>query len=214
MHRCRRAVFVLSLGLTGCPVGGDHTSSDGNSADGFQACGGDPEGTWKPVSFELDDPDAFISQTFAGEPACKDASGDVKLDPKGRYVFGSDHSYKIDLALGVDMNVTLDQDCLQALTGGTAAADDAQCGMLEQVLQEQLGLTDASCGAQDSACACALSTTLNPGSLETTYDVQGNQLVITTASGELRPSPFCVSGDQLELEVASDMLSGLIVLER
>jgi hypothetical protein len=213
-----QAVFVLvtSLALAACPAGGDHTGSESNSTgdDAFKACGGDPEGTWKPVRVELDDPDGFISQTFAGESACKGVDGDVQLDPSGRYVFGSDHSYTIDLSLDVDMDVTLDQACLQALTGSTAAADDAACAMLEQVLKAQLDLRKAACSAQDDACACALSTTVDNGAIETTYEVKGDQLVVTTDSGELRPSPFCVAGDRLEIKVDSGALAGLVVLER
>jgi hypothetical protein len=86
--------------------------------------------------------------------------------------------------------------------------------MLEQVLEDQLDLSAASCDAQDAACACSLSASIHNGKLETTYDVQGDQLVVTTDSGDLRPSPFCVAGDQLEIKLESGMLAGLVVLER
>jgi len=162
---------------------------------------------------ELDDPDAFIGSTFGGESACKDTSGDVQIHPDGKYVFGSDGSYITDLSLDVDMDVTLDQDCLQALTG-SSTADTGGCAMLEQVLEDQLDLKAASCDAQDSACACSLSTSVDNGKVETTYDVQDNQLVIMTQAGDLRPTPFCVAGDRLELKLESDMLAGLVVLER
>lgn len=216
MHRWYgRAVFVLSLALAACPAGGDHTGSDGTSSDsdGFRPCGGDPEGTWKVVRVELNDPDAFVRSTFAGESACKDTSGDVQIHPDGKYVFGSDHSYTTDLSLDVDMDVMLDQACLQALTG-SLSADAAGCAMLEQVLEDQLDLKHASCDAQDTACACALSISVDNGKVETTYDVQGDQLVITTESGDLRPSPFCVAGNRLEVELGSDTLAGLVVLEQ
>jgi hypothetical protein len=205
-------VFVPLLALTACPVGGDHTDSgDGSSAAGFTACGGDPEGSWKPVRFELDDADAFVGQVL--EPACENVPGNVHLDPDGSYEFGSDHSYRIDLSLDVDMDVTLDRACVQALTNGELSTDDSGCAMLEDILEQQLGLKAASCGVSELACDCSLSSSIESRT-DTTYDVQGKQLVITTDSGDLHASDFCVAGDRLEVKVESGTLAGLVVLER
>ena len=212
-----RTTVALLLALAGCGSDDDSSLGDDSAGARFRACGGNPVGIWKVVALEFDDASALIRQTFQDEPACKDAEGDARVSPEGTYVFGSDKSFKFVVAFTVDMDVKLNQDCLQALTLALRVNDSA-CGMLEPVLEDQLGLMAASCAATTRACACSLSTSEVSASSETTYAVKGNQLFITTSSGDMRPSAFCVTGNRLEVKVISDvlpgMVAGLVVLER
>jgi hypothetical protein len=211
--RSLRFTLVLTLALGACAGDDDGSGGDGSSAfESFKACGGDPVGTWKVEMVDFDDPAVFAGGLH-DEPACKQAVGDVRVDPEGSYTFGKDKSYKVDASFSVEMKLTLDEKCLQAIVQAAVMVDDSACAMLEQEFVSA-GYT-GSCKAKSEACACSITTPAITVSSDSTYTVKGDQLVVVRASGDgTQSSDFCVSGDQLEVKVESAEAVGVFVLER
>jgi hypothetical protein len=186
---------------------------DGDAADdgAFHACGGKLAGTWKIVRIDLDDSSKYISQPFENQPACIDAIGDAMLHAKGSYVFGKDMSLKIELGLSADLDVTLDEICVQALAKTTKHVGDASCSLLADHFESESGMKAASCAAKGHTCECTLSGDEVSGSEDTDYEVRGHQLVV---GGTMQARDYCVTGDRLEIRIERGTLAGLLVLKR
>lgn len=208
--RYGRVAGIAVSACLACPFAaciGGSGASDG----AFHACGGKLEGKWTIKRIDLTDPSMYIRQPFEREPACIDTTGDAQLHAEGSYVFGKDMSLKIDLGVAADLDVTLDEKCVQALAKTTKHVGAASCSLLAAHFENELGMKAASCAAKGHTCECMLSGDEVSGSNDTSWEVRGERLVM---GGATQAEEFCVTGDRLEIRVELPTLDGVLVLER
>jgi len=157
-------------------------SSDcGEIATGFAACGGNVEGKWK---FD----DVCFDAASLGDNPLKDTcptatmSVDVTWDATVEFAGGN---YTMNL-VKQEMNLllTVPKSCLPAGAG---------CDVFGE---------DMTCVDTGETCECTKIDVSDEGKTDAgTYVVEGTNLVMTDAEGEVSTSPFCQSGDKVIVEI-------------
>jgi hypothetical protein len=146
------------------------------------ACGGDPVGSWSleatcgfeafPNPFETDCP----GSTFAIEILSQ--SGTMTFVDDGTFV----QDFDIQSQLVVDLDVM--------------ACFGIDCTNFEMALQ--MDSPAATCAAMGPTCSCTIPDDGMPEQVMGTYEVMGNDLVLTTVDGS-QALPFCIGSDRLDL---------------
>lgn len=190
-------------------MGGTDPRSDGNSASSadcvaFDACGGDPEGSWNVDSICFFEASVLLGRT-AETPGCEDLLEDVTVYSLGSYQFESGMLQQ-DVAYALDLQVRFTPECVDAATGG-----DASEGVCEAFADDYLldpSLLDAQCALADGGCDCTLMTTDREFDSDGEYAVDGDQLDFGG------PQDFCVDGDTMRLRVMAAGLDGILTFSR
>lgn len=155
----------------------------------FDACGGEPVGTWNVRSVCVQD---ALNIATRGLQNCADllvayertASGTVALLPDG--------TLEMDLTIEGTQELRLHDACAERIYGGVAS--DEVCATYEEQLNGNANEPAASCALDGDACACDVAIT-NSLMFSGTFTVEDN--TIQDGSG---PAPFCVDGDELTIE--------------
>lgn len=149
-----------SSGSTGAPLGEAPVDIDG-TCSAFQACGGDPQGTFDYTG-------GCIEDVFAGArgacPALDTSKAIVKV--KGSIAFNG-NALTRDVTVTISGSLTLPESC----TAG-------QCAAIEAELKS--AFDSVSCTGS-SSCICTISNTESEKDA-TTYTIQGS--LVTTADGD------------------------------
>jgi hypothetical protein len=177
--------FVAALGAGGC-------SSAPSCPATFTPCGGDISGTW-------------TLRTGCGQSAlvmalCPGASSDFSPDVGGTATFDAGGTYSLNLTSDVSGTQTLPASCL----GGTQS-----CAMLAP--SSTPGFTsDVTCsGDPTQSCTCTGSTHSTLAATGT-YTTVGSYVALTGSAGPSGSNPYCVTGNQLELELDASNATYLI----
>lgn len=145
-------------------------------------CGGDPVGTWAieaTCGFE-----AFPNPLAE---ACPGSTFMIEvLGQSGTLTFEADGSFVQDFDIQAQVVITLD----------SMACFGIDCATFEQVAQgDNPGTT---CQAMGPSCECTLPDDGMPEQAMGTWEVMGDDLILTTAEGA-GGSAFCIGGDRLDL---------------
>lgn len=145
-------------------------------------CGGDPVGTWAieaTCGFEaFPNPlaDACPGSTFVIEV----------LGQTGTLTFEADGSFVQDFDIQAQVVATLDP----------MACFGVDCATFEQLAQgDNPGTT---CQEMGPTCECTIPDDGMPEQVMGTWEVMGNDLILTTAEG-VGSNAFCIGGDRLDL---------------
>ena len=168
-------VTLFAIFAGGC---GDDGGASGNNlalCANFEACGGDPVGTW-----ELD------SSCFDGNieiPGCTAATFDIQISQTGTVVLNDDGSYTSSVVTEGFTEVSAPASCLMGIT---------DCGLLNDP-DEGVACT----GNAEESCTCTSS--LDDTDTDTgTWTTAGNTLTITSG-GEPDVFEYCVSGSTMTI---------------
>lgn len=197
------------------PAGSGSKSSGPVGCESFEACGGNPVGTWK-VSGVCD----LEMSPRSNVPECADQFTNQMLTATGSYRFAGDGTGTVNVSLLLTADLVTTEACARAQ--GSTTAD--VCTLLN------LSSSNGAAGASGSAPAtgpiqfdCTLAPALckcqvreGPSTVDSnmTYEVSGNTLVITTPSTGSSVSDFCVSGDTLTLDHWNGANPSVITLRR
>ncbi len=160
------------------------TSSCGDVADKFSACGGDIVGSWKIADY-------CVPNTILGDVPftnCSEAKWEVDMDWKDAVITITSTTSEIS-AYTMVSKVTLfvPKTCI----------DNQPC--------TEIGDDFGACTEESGVCKCTKTTEKEiPASPATNYTIEGNSIVSTTGEVTTK-SPYCVQGDKaiIEMEMQS-----------
>jgi hypothetical protein len=165
------------------------TSDCGDLLGDFQACGGDPVGTWKFDAM------CFPPETLGANPfaeSCPTATAVYEIEWDADIIFSADGSSEtIYRALTMATTYDFPMSCLQQ--GQTCA-----------ILAESL---ESTCEETGGSCVCTASNTdvKDPAEIDKgTWSVDGANLIMTDDEAEVQTNPFCVNGDTLYVKVVEE----------
>jgi hypothetical protein len=207
---------------TGCGDDDDGSTTFGKNCGTFQACGGNPIGTWSLQDLCYDRGLQQVAIDQFG-PDCADEVQSYAFHGSLTVTFEKSSFSSKSGAFWADESVSITQKCLDAIvrsTGSDQSIPVAQyCPQLEAKYNQ--GGIEANCGLAAGACSCDLTiqTTSDSHSESGAYSVMGNDLIFDVAllmgmdlamgAGETNTDagvnanpdahPFCVQGDKLSL---------------
>ena len=188
---------VCALFAVGCGDDGDGGGEDNDSNPDpvpekevceFEACGGDPAGTWS-----LEGECGFEGRTDI-DPECPGAF----LQAEGVGLSGqSDLSFEDDGSWGLTYNLTgsfqffVPKECL-----GEATCEDVE-GRLHLPQSDNWACPDTG-----EACDCLIptETSLNDGGVRDSWRVEGNTIIATDTDDEDQVFEFCIEGDTMTVK--------------
>ena len=199
------AVSLSWLALAGCG-GGDGSGA----ACGVTPCGGDITGAWNAADVCLDK--AMLTADFMVEGCPQASVGDINFTPTGNFMFNTDGTYNLGLALNGTIGLNYPVSCLE---GATCVELDAAV-KLAMLLEPNPAIQSVSC-AGTSTCVCTFVATPETLAEAGTYTTSGNNLV-TTPSGQPEDTiEYSVKGTTATLREPNDGTSSEVtafILER
>jgi hypothetical protein len=177
---------AFSLGLVSLMLA---CGGGGGSVDcTFEACGGDPVGTWTMAQTCTD-----FDEEALKDPSCPEMTIDnVEFDMTGTITISDDNTYMTNITQNIVFAFTVPASCL---TGATSCS--------------QLDAGSRTCtGDPSDSCSCtSMDTDTATGT--GTWEVNGN-----TFSTDGYDQEFCVDGDVLKILDSDDIGDLLFVLTR
>jgi len=172
---------------TGGAAGFDNTAETCTGT--FNACGGDPTGTWDIVSVCVDGNLAAVANTTyaTNSKECSNLCAAATLTARGSMTYGSG-SVQPNVILSITETLEMTASCYAALFDTTWSS--AACTSVAQMLNQQSGTT-ASCSPGNSSCDCVYTTAAT--ATTDTYTVNGNSLVASDGT----TTEFCVQGSTM-----------------
>ncbi len=166
------------------------TSSCGDVATNFQACGGDIGGAWsiKDVCFS----EAIISDH--PDANCNAASAVVDIQWHGTVTL--DGTTLTRTAISGDIHVDL--------TAPLTCADFTDCAGVKDLLD-----MPATCAVDGTNCKCTVTGTkqMDQGGSDS-YVLQDNAIVTTSKDGSKNSTPYCLASGQVVVKVTTGASSG------
>jgi hypothetical protein len=186
----------------------DGAVADGRSADGgpvvdgagacptsFTPCGGDVVGVWlldvvcpaggesltRPCSHPYESLQACAGS--ANQATCTNVYG-------GTVTLASDGASTVDMSLHAEMQITFDEACVLAVSGGTSMA--TACPSLATPNGKKL-----VCQVAAGLCQCSIKTEPETETVTDVYQVSGTELTINPNNSEKMFGPYCVTNDEM-----------------
>jgi hypothetical protein len=192
--------------------GGGGGGTGGSSAPActgtFNACGGDPTGTWDVMAscIEGNLVSALNAQLGADYSACGNAYTAASVALTGSVTYGAGN-YNFDAAMEVVEAFAYTPACVSAISGGTALSASV-CSQLEQSLNGTAGTTATCTYATNCSCHAIVSQT---NTTSGTFTVSGS--TITEDSGT--SYQFCVSGNTMtQRELIEGNVYGVVQMRK
>jgi hypothetical protein len=174
-----RFVDINSVGDPGFPIGGSCAVSP---------CGGDLTGQWN-VSGACLQPDRNLLSGY-----CSNATFSAQLTASGTLGFTAGR-YTVNFRVQGTYNAALPSTCVNR--SGVARTCDS--------VWAELGATSCS-GDSNSGCTCNGSLTGTPATSPGSWSSSGSTLTITQDSGGQASFPYCVSGNQLRIDLGGGQI--------
>ncbi|HMA91718.1 MAG TPA: hypothetical protein VKP30_03485 [Polyangiaceae bacterium] len=191
---CFLAISALIALAPGCSDEGDDSKAKGvamgRCEDVFNACGGDPTGSWGITAVCVDGNLAeVLDQAFADYPSCKNSVRDAKIEMSAGVTYTST-TFERTGSVTISSKMAISAECFAEQTGGTQLSA-ATCGFYSQVLDSQAGIL-GQCSYDGTTCNCDTS---NNASLNATgsYQIQGTRILEDSGN----QVDFCVAEKQL-----------------
>ena len=212
------ACLVVSCFGAACSSGGKSRGT-GEACAAITPCGGDPVGTWTLTSSCMIGGWEQLVGDMYDEPECSDALASVDVSPTGTLVVNADGTYETQTHLSMTMRLVFTRDCIGAMAE-LETVDDATlevfCDELHSRFNsgdEESSIDSGTCSVNAGACQCTISSDTDGGTTGT-YVISGTTLTTTNAEGEVDEGPFCIQGDQMQVEKTEDGLTGVSVYQR
>jgi hypothetical protein len=183
-------VVVLALVWTSC--GGSSSNQSGTCSGTFNACGGDPTGTWNIADICTENSVASIMNEVYGAKAssCGDIVKSASLTMTGTVTYSSGTiTYNTNTV--VAGTLSLSSTCISDLAGSTVTVNASVCSALQTSMNSSDGMS-GTCSLSGSSCNCSLTESTSDSSSDT-YTVSGS--TITEDGGD--SYDFCVSGNSM-----------------
>ena len=175
----------------------------------FNACGGDPTGTWDVVSVCVDGDlvSAFNASMATDYAACGNTFTAANLALAGSVTYGAG-KYTFDATMAVIESVAYTPACVSALSGG-ATLNASACSQMQVNLNNEAG-TKGTCTYAGTNCSCQATVTRTNTSTGS-YTLSGS--TITEDSGT--SYQFCVSGStMIQREVVEGNAYGVTQMKK
>jgi hypothetical protein len=186
-------MFSLLLAPLGCGGGSSGPPLiQGTACTGtFNACGGDPTGTWDVVAVCVDGDlvSAFNTGMAAQYSACGNTFTAANLALAGSVTYGAG-KFSFDATTALVESLAYTPACVSALSSGVALSASV-CGQMQQNLNKETG-TKGNCTYTGTNCNCQATVTL-PNTSSGTYTVSGSTIIESGGSSY----DFCVNGDTM-----------------
>jgi hypothetical protein len=157
----------------------------------FEACGGDPEGTWTVQDVCLNNGRELFASTIGA--ACADAYRAASVEGEGSYELAEGQASS-EFNLNTSVVLAFDDSCIQSILGKSATAA-SQCANLARALSADPNFASVACEVEDADCVCELAAPEVTSGEDGAYQVRDNELVI-----DGKPVPFCIDGDTMTIK--------------
>jgi hypothetical protein len=210
MWLCGWMVSLL-LALPGCGDGssGPTLVHAGACTGTFNACGGDPTGTWSLTGACIDgDLVAALNAEMAADyPACADTYSAAGVALGGSVTYG-DGKYTFDATMEIIQSFTYTPACVAQLSNGVALSA-AVCSQLEQGLNRESG-GKATCSYVGTNCDCE-GTLTQTNDTSGSYSISGSTIIEDSGT----TYQFCVEGASMsQREVVAGNVYGITQMTR
>ena len=157
----------------------------------FNACGGDPTGTWDLTSMCIDGDlvSGLNAEMAADYPACGDTFSAASVAFGGSVTYGAG-KYSFDATMEITETFAYTPACVSELSGGVALSASV-CTQLEQGLNREAG-GKATCSYAGTNCNCQ-GTLTQTNTTSGTYTFSGATIIEDSGTSY----GFCVSGDTM-----------------
>lgn len=175
----------------------------------FNACGGDPTGTWELVTLcvEGDLVSGLNADMATEDPACANTFSAARLAMGGQVTYG-DGNYSFDATMEMAETITYTPACVSAVRPGLVLSASV-CGQLEDGLNREPG-SKMTCSYTGTSCDCQ-GTLVHVNNTSGTYTVDGS--TITEDSGT--SYEYCVSGGTMtQREVVAGGVYGITQMKK
>jgi len=205
MKRLLAPTVIALLALV--PACDDNASEEGGPSDtlrceSFEACGGDPTGSYTIESVCVE---GFEESFLATLPSdCHEGLLEVSHAATGTTTFDEDGDFTSDVEVVSSIRFSIDTPCWQALSELDTEMDALTCGLIAPQLANY-GLSSGTCEFSDTACICDAEMVTAEADAET-YEVDGSELLI----GDADPMSFCATSSQIAVQQV-DAESGVTV---
>jgi hypothetical protein len=155
------------------------TSSCEDVAKNFQACGGDPKGSWKLKDL------CFETAMYPAnpDPTCLAATAEFDITWTGTIDVTDTTITQSKITMTNDATLKVPSEC-NAFAG-------CKAGEIDKIFD-----IPATCTSTDALCTCTGSQTKDTSQPATiTAKIEGSNFVVTDSDGKTETVPFCVSGD-------------------
>lgn len=157
----------------------------------FEACGGDPEGTWTVKDVCLNNGRELFASTIG--PACASAYQAASVQGEGRYELAEGQASS-QFELNTSVVLAFDDSCIQSILGKSATAA-SQCANLAAALSRDPNFASVACDVEDAKCVCELTAPELSSGDDGAYQVRDNELII-----DGKPVPFCIDGETMTIK--------------
>jgi hypothetical protein len=185
-------------GTGGSGEGG--TGGSGETCD-FEACGGNPVGTWTVADFC-----AMTTTNAADDPACQDLPLMVTVSATGGLAYTATTETSTLSFDAWDEVWTMPPACLQVIAAAWEEEDgvpysvEEVCDTHDYYFATYYG---GSCVyASTEGCTCEIDLSPFDWTWETTYEIDGTNIVTPGQSGDIE-TPYCVDGSTMEQDWGS-----------
>jgi hypothetical protein len=183
-------IFKVAFVLFACSCGGSSANNliKGTTCSGtFDACGGDPTGTWDIVSIcaEGDLVSAFNAELSAKQAACSSTFTAASLAAAGSVTYAAGNvSYTGNVEVSESLSYT--SACVSAVSGG-ATLNASTCSQIQNNLNNEPN-TQSTCNFTTANCNCNTTVSNSP----TSGTFTASKSTITESNGS--SYEFCVNG--------------------
>lgn len=157
----------------------------------FDACGGDPEGTWTVQDVCLNNGRELFASTLG--PACASAYQAASVDGEGSYELAEGQASS-EFKLNTSVVLAFDDACIQSILGKSATAT-SQCANLAVALSNDPNFASVDCEVEGAKCVCDLVAPELSSGDDGAYQVVDDELII-----DRKPVPFCIDGETMTIK--------------
>ncbi len=193
-YRLLPAALALVTLISGCDDDDDTASAQSGtlSCESFEACGGDPTGSYSIEAVCVEGFDESFLATMPSE--CHEGLLDASHTATGTTNFDEDGSFDSDVEIISSVQFRIDTPCWQALSGLATEMDEDTCELIAPQLSNY-GLTSGTCSFSEAACNCDGELITAEADADS-YEVSGTELLI----GDADPMSFCATDSQIAVQ--------------
>lgn len=191
--------------------GDDDSTSNGNDlgdCEAVEACGGNPVGDWTVDEVCVSDPKKLFA-ALVGDQACASSLTDVgDITGSGNYNLRDDMMAVSTLVVAATAEFAFTDACVKAIGIANSAASECAKIQTELTSDPSSGVKSATCAASGSTCNCTIASEVSLAG-DGSYTVSGNNISIRNLT-----QPFCVSGNNLELQTTTMGVTSTLKLHK
>lgn len=186
------AILGLLLLATACGKSEDDNANEvslTSCEEVFDACGGDPTGSWSLERICVDGSltDA-VGAYFSEYPSCENSVREAELTTAAGVTY-TETDFDRTGSATLKAKIEITEDCFREQAGGTLTS--LTCMAYGQMMEGQSGMT-GTCSYDGTVCVCNASVT-EPLNASGTYSINGSEIV----EEDGKTLAFCAAGARL-----------------